>query len=246
MISNKILEELKVLSYRFKDYLISERKLASNTVSAYCNDIEQFLSFLNLNNDFSDFSDVFEVSILDDFLIWLYQKGLDAKSIVRKLSSLSIFLKFLKIENVIKENPAYLLNRPKTSKKIPNYLTVDEVETFINYFDSGKPEGIRDRALFELVYSCGLRVSEVSALNVGSVYFEETILQVFGKGSKERYVPMGQVALNEMKKYLKSGRPLLEKKNKRIRRSFFEFQGRKTLKKRHLEESENSRRNGRD
>ena len=184
-----------------------------------------------MKNDFTDIEDAFQISILDDFLIWLYQKGLEPKSIVRKLSSLSIFLKFLKIENIITENPAYLLNRPKVGKKIPNYLAISEVEKFIEYFDQTKPEGIRDRALFELVYSCGLRVSEVSALNIGSVYFEESILQVFGKGSKERYVPIGQTALKELKKYLNHARPLLERKNKRSEALFLNFRGERLTRK---------------
>jgi len=170
-------------------------------------------------------NDAFNIEILDDFLIWLYSKRIIAKSIIRKISSLSIFLRFLKLEGIIKDNPSFLLNRPKTVKRLPKYLTVEEIEKFINSFSNTKPEGIRDRALFELVYSCGLRVSEVSGLNVGSVYFKETILQVFGKGSKERYVPVGERALIELKNYLKNGRPLLEKKRKNTNALFLNFRG---------------------
>jgi integrase/recombinase XerD len=231
MIKEKILDDLKILSYRFKDYLATERKLSENTVFAYYKDILQFLDFLREKEELKNILDVFDVAVLDDFLIWLFQKNMETKSIARKISSLSVFFKFLKIEGIIKENPARLLNRPKIGKKIPNYLTIDEVEKVIDYFDAVKPEGIRDRALFELIYSCGLRVSEVSALEIGSVYFEESILQVYGKGSKERYVPIGQMALQELKKYLELSRPVLARKSKKTDALFLNFRGERLTRK---------------
>ena len=179
----------------------------------------------NKNNDLTN------VELLDNFVISLYGKNISPKSIVRKLSSLAIFFKFLKIEGIIEENPSYLLNRPKTGKKLPNYLTVLEIEKFIDAIDLNKPEGMRDRALFELVYSCGLRVSEVSSLDVGSIYFKESILCVFGKGSKERYVPIGERAIVELKTYIKNGRPKLLKKNKLANALFLNYRGDRLTRK---------------
>lgn len=226
-----MLEEIKIHSYRFRDYLISERKLSENSTSAYYNDICQFLTYLKTREDIANNEDIYNIETLDAFLIWLYENGITSRSIVRKMSSISIFLKFLKIEGVIKENFSYLLNRPKTSKKLPNYLSVKEVEAFIDAFDITKPEGIRDRTLFELIYSCGLRVSEVSDLNVGSVYFKESILQVFGKGNKERYVPIGERAINELNNYLKNGRPFLEKDKKKTDALFLNYRGERLSRK---------------
>lgn len=227
----KAINDLKTYVYRFKDYLVTERSLSKNTVSAYYNDIMQFVEYLHGNINFIDIEEVFNIELLDNYLIWLYGIGIVAKSIVRKLSSLSIFLKFLKIEGIIKDNPSHLLNRPKAAKVLPKYLSLEEIEKFIASFDKLKPEGIRDRALFELIYSCGLRVSEVSGLNISSVYFKESILQVIGKGNKERYIPIGERALIELKNYLKEGRPFLEKRNKKTDALFLNFRGERLTRK---------------
>lgn len=225
------MDNLKTYVYRFKDYLITERKLSKNTTDAYYNDLNQFIEYLLTRENILIIEEVFNIDTLDNFLIWLYGKGITGRSIIRKISSLSIFLRFLKIEGLINDNPSFLLNRPKTIKSLPKYLSVEEIEKFINAFDTSKPEGIRDRALFELIYSCGLRVSEVSSLNIGSVYFKESILQVFGKGRKERYVPIGERAKYELENYLKKGRPFLEKKRKYTDALFLNFRGDRITRK---------------
>jgi integrase/recombinase XerD len=218
-------EKISDCLYQFKDYLFSERKLSDNTIYAYYNDMLQFVQYLNRNPGISDFDEVFEIENLDGFLIFLANNEIKSRSIVRKLSSLSLFLKFLKIEGLIKDNPSYLINRPKTGKKLPVYLTLEEVEKIIDSFDRTKPEGIRDSALFELVYSCGLRVSEVSDLDMSSVYFKERLLQVFGKGRKERYVPIGEQAILKLENYLKNSRSCLCKKDKPTNALFLNFRG---------------------
>lgn len=230
MKENEVVKFIKDYSYRFKDYLISERKLSDNTVEAYFKDVSQLLEYLNSQKRIS-IESVFDIENLDGFLIWLYKKGITSRSIVRKLSTLTLFLKFLKIEGVIKENKAYLLIRPKSGRKMPYYLSVGQVEKFIDAFDLSKPEGIRDRALFELIYSCGLRVSEVSNLNLSSVYIKEKVIQVFGKGNKERFVPMGQRALNELINYLKNSRSLLENKKRNENAFFLNFRGERLTRK---------------
>lgn len=209
----ELTDEIKILSYRFKDYLVTERKLSSNTVYSYYKDILQFNEYLAIN-DITLLNDIFSLECLDSFLIWLYGRGIKARSITRKLSSISLFVKFLKIEGIITENKSYLLNRPKIGKKLPNYLTVEEINRFLKVFDQKKPDGIRDKTLFELIYSCGLRVSEVSNLKISSLYLNESVLKVFGKGGKDRYVPIGERAVFELKNYLKNSRNYFEKKFK--------------------------------
>ncbi|MBP5705649.1 MAG: tyrosine-type recombinase/integrase [Spirochaetales bacterium] len=161
----------------------------------------------------------------------LHENDITARSIARKLSALSLFLKFLKIEEIIDDNPSSMMNRPKIGKHAPLYLTLDEVERFIGGFDITKPEGLRDRAVFELIYSCGLRVSELSGLDIGSVYAEEGLVRVFGKGSKERLVPIGQRALSYLQAYLKDSRPLLARKDKRTNALFLNFRGERLSRK---------------
>lgn len=231
MENTQFLENLVDLVYRFKDYIFSERKLAENTIDSYYNDIMQFYEYLISLSEINNIEDLFKIEILDDYIIYLSNKEIENRSIVRKLSAISLFLKFLKIEEIIKENPSYLVTRPKIGKKLPVYLNLEEVEKFINSFNLTKSEGIRDKALFELMYSCGLRVSEISGLNIGSVYFKERVLQVFGKGSKERYVPIGERAITELENYLSKGRPFLVSKTKKTEALFLNFRGERLTRK---------------
>ena len=223
---------LQDLVYRFKDYIASEKQLSANTIAAYYEDVSQFCEYLtSLNDDIEELCDYFTIEKIDGWLVELHENDITARSIARKLSALSLFLKFLKIEEVIDDNPSSMMNRPKIGKHAPLYLTLDEVEKFIGGVDITKPEGLRDRAVFELIYSCGLRVSELSGLDVGSVYYEEGLLRVFGKGSKERLVPIGQRALSYLQSYLQDSRPTLVRKDKRTNALFLNFRGERLSRK---------------
>ena len=223
---------LQDLVYRFKDYIASEKQLSANTIAAYYEDVSQFCEYLSsLNDDIEELRDYFTIEKIDGWLVELHENDITARSIARKLSALSLFLKFLKIEEVIDDNPSSMMNRPKIGKHAPLYLTLDEVERFIGGFDITKPERLRDRAVFELIYSCGLRVSELSGLDIGSVYAEEGLVRVFGKGSKERLVPIGQRALTYLQAYLKDSRPLLARKDKRTNALFLNFRGERLSRK---------------
>ena len=223
---------LQDLVYRYKDYIASEKQLSANTIAAYYEDVSQFCEYLtSLDDDIEDIRDYFTIEKIDGWLVELHQNDITARSIARKLSALSLFLKFLKVEEVIDDNPSSMINRPKIGKHAPMYLTLDEVERFIGGFDITKPEGLRDRAVFEMIYSCGLRVSELSGLDIGSVYTEEGLVRVFGKGSKERLVPIGQRALSYLQAYLKDSRPLLARKDKRTNALFLNFRGERLSRK---------------
>lgn len=220
-----MIDELKVLVFRFKDYLISERRLSDNTVSSYYSDTIQLYDYLSSIEKAPTIEAYFSLENLDDYIISLNKKELDRSSIQRKISSLSLFLKYLKLERLIEDNPAFYLERPKTVRKLPNYLSVDEIERFLDQFDRKSAGGMRDRALYELMYSAGLRVSEASGLNIEDIYFTERILRVLGKGSKERYLPLGERALLELQLYLEQGREVLLKKGKASNALFLNYRG---------------------
>lgn len=217
----------------FKDYLCSERNLASNTVEAYYSDVLQFVSFVKevSGNDVgTSFSSIMTIDVIDEFIIYLSQNTFENTSIQRKISSISLYLKFLKLEKLIDENPSEFLIRPRTGSRLPLYLTVEEVERFIDSFDEQKACGIRDRALFELMYSCGLRVSEICDLNIDDVFIDEKLVKVTGKGDKQRLIPMGARAIKGINDYLEKGRPQLVKS---IRQNalFLNFRGERITRK---------------
>lgn len=217
----------------FKDYLCSERNLAANTVEAYNSDVLQFVSFVKeVSGKQSDtsFSSVITIDVIDEFIIYLSQNTFENTSIQRKISSISLYLKFLKLEKLIDENPSGFLIRPRTGSRLPLYLTVEEVERFIDSFDVQKACGIRDRALFELMYSCGLRVSEICDLNIDDVFIDEKLVKVTGKGDKQRLIPMGARAIKGINDYLEKGRPQLVKS---IRQNalFLNFRGERITRK---------------
>jgi integrase/recombinase XerD len=220
---------------QFKDYLCSERNLSANTIEAYSSDILQFVSFIkevsrDLNHEDASFSSVITIDVIDEFIIFLSQNTFENTSILRKISSISLYLKFLKLEKLIEENPSRFLIRPRTGMRLPIYLTVEEVEKFIDSFDSEKPCDIRDRALFELMYSCGLRVSEICALNIEDIFFDERLVKVTGKGDKQRLVPMGMRAIQNINEYLNNSRSMLVKSIKQ-NALFLNFRGERITRK---------------
>ncbi|MBO5288722.1 MAG: tyrosine recombinase [Spirochaetales bacterium] len=234
---NIFLQKLNDSVIQFKDYLCSERNLAANTVEAYSSDVLQFVSFvkevsedLYSNRDDTSFSSVITIDIIDDFIIYLSNRTFENTSILRKISSISLYLKFLKLEKLIEDNPSRFLIRPRTGTRLPLYLTVEEVERFIDSFDIQKPCGIRDRALFELMYSCGLRVSEICDLNIEDVFFDEKLVKVTGKGDKQRFVPMGVRAIQCINDYLNNGRSMLVKSIKQ-NALFLNFRGDRITRK---------------
>ena len=226
-----LLPELKDLIAQFKDYLIFERKLSPNSTDSYQLDVKQFYLFLQQQNSFQSLEACFELETLDQYIIWLYHQNLKARSVLRKLSSLSTFIKFLKNEGLIKHNHSSFIDRPKAGERLPHFLEIAEIERFIKHFALTKPEGIRDRALFELLYSCGLRVSEATSLDLNDLYLQESLVKILGKGNKERLVPVGERAKNELIFYLKNARPLLLKKQPSIQAVFLNYRGQRLTRK---------------
>jgi len=198
-----------------KEYLAAlklERNLAGNTVSSYKNDISSLLSFLE-TLDITDPSLVGKKE-LNSFFSSLNKIGLSSNSAARYYSSIKGFFQYLFVQNYIKENPMEKVSSPKLKKSLPLVLSVNEVDSILSRPDTSNVLGLRDKALLELLYACGVRVSELLGLKVSDLFFNEEMIRVFGKGSKERLVPVGRSAVKWINEYLIKSRPMLEKKHK--------------------------------
>ncbi len=191
----------EVLLKQFETYLRLERSLSPHSVAAYLQDVKQLWRFLQINQPNSQPLAV-ETAHLQAFLSHLHLSGIRATSQARMLSSLRAFYKFLLLEEHLTQNPVALLESPKVSRKLPHTLEVYEIEALFNAIDHSKPTGMRNRAILETLYSAGLRISELIELKLGHVYADEEFIRVIGKGSKERLVPIGQVALKYIHIYV--------------------------------------------
>lgn len=187
----------------FQIYLSYEKQLSKNSVLAYVSDMEEFEAFLGEKSTAGKASkeDVLE------FIIHLNEKGVSNRSIARKLSTLKGYYIFLLKLDKIKENPVELVDSPQYLKKLPDFLSVEEVESMLRV-ENETPRDVRDSCIIEMLYSCGVRVSELCDIKTGEISFENKVIRVFGKGKKERMVPIGDRALAAVKKYLSYRREL--------------------------------------
>ncbi|MEW6006793.1 MAG: site-specific tyrosine recombinase XerD [bacterium] len=192
---------------KFIDYLSLERGFSRNTVSAYRNDINQFILFLKKTK----IRDI-NIKILLNYLLSLKKNNLSSNSILRKIASIRAFFKFLLQEGIIKSNPAGLLKSQKKEAKLPRFLTYNEIEKLLSSPDITSNLGIRDKALLELLYSTGMRVSEIVRLKMEQLNLSLGFVRVFGKREKERIVPIGKEAIKYLKAYLEKRGCFLKKK----------------------------------
>lgn len=191
----------------FRDYLRLERSVSGNTVQAYLHDARAFTSFLEGREASLAPADV-GIALLEEFFAQLRTLGVAAATQARMQAGLRAFYRFLVIEGVVKHNPAELLESPRLGRKLPSYLTSKEMERMLDGFDLSVPEGQRGRAMVELLYGCGLRVSELCGLKISDLHFAEGFIRVRGKGNKERMVPAGRSAIRQVSIYLEKIRPL--------------------------------------
>jgi len=189
-----------------------ERNLSENTIASYKNDLSSLINYLN-DSGLKDPSEITSKN-LSDFFVLLSKLGLSSRSSARYYSSIKGFFGYLFSSGYIKINPMDKISAPKVSKNLPNVLNINEIEKILSEPDVSKKLGLRDKALLETFYACGLRVSELINLKLSDLFLTEEMIRVFGKGSKERFVPIGSSAINWIGEYLKAGRPLLEKKAK--------------------------------
>jgi len=192
------------------DYLTElriERNLADNSLEAYSRDIKSFLRFI-ADEGVTDLADV-TIDHAREFFMELSKAGLNAASLARYHSSLKGFFSYLVVSEYIKKSPVARLKPPKLSRKLPEVLSPSEIDEIISKIDISTPAGLRDRAIIEVLYACGIRVSELTGMKKSDLFFEEEMIRVFGKGSKERFVPIGSSAIKALTEYLVHGRPLI-------------------------------------
>ena len=185
----------------FKVYLMLERSLSGNSVEAYLRDVSKLQQYMELKGYQHEPSQV-PPSVMSELMAYLNDLGLESTSQARTLSGLKTFYRYLLLEDLIDVAPTDLIEAPRLAKKIPDVLSFDEIERILATIDLSKPQGLRDRAILEVLYACGLRVSELINLKRSNLYFHEGYITVVGKGNKERLVPIGEDAMKHLKYYL--------------------------------------------
>lgn len=187
----------------FKNYLRLERAMSENSIEAYIRDVEKLCQFAEITEHNPSPEAINERDILD-FLEYLGEFGISATSQARMLSGIKSFYKYLAIENLIQVDPTQLIESPKIGRKLPDTLSFPEIEKMLEIIDVSTPEGTRNRAILEVLYSCGMRVSELIDLKLTNCYFDIGFVRVFGKGRKMRLIPIGRDAIKYTKIYLES------------------------------------------
>lgn len=203
------MESLDTLVDQYLNHLLIEKGLASQTIESYSSDLAIFTIFLN-EHDIDYIKNIDSPTILKHIIV-LRKNGLEARSRARHLVTLRGFFKYLVAEKIIKHDPTGIIDLPKSGLKLPVVLTIEEVMSLLNAPDIKKPRGKRDAAMLELLYAAGLRVSELVNIELTHLYLDAGFIRVFGKGSKERVIPIGKYAKDKIEEYLETSRPLLLK-----------------------------------
>src|SRR6266498_4361766 len=178
----------------FKAYLQLEKSLSNNSIEAYLHDVEKLTGYFLHTKHLKKPSEV-ELKDLEKFLKWINELGMTPASQARIISGIRAFYKYCLLENIVAKDPAFLLETPKLKRALPDILNFEEIENIISQIDLSKPDGGRNKAILEAMYSCGLRVSEVVNLKISHLYTDVGFIRVIGKGDKERLVPVGRSAI---------------------------------------------------
>lgn len=184
----------------FRAYLQLERSLSDHSVEAYLQDLEKFTQFLLAKNDLKTPANV-AIDDLRNFIQWAAELGMSEASQARMISGLRSFFSYAVMENISTDDPTTLLQAPKASRQLPDVLSVAEIEMMMAALDLSKPEGTRNRAILETMYSCGLRVSELTGLKLSCLFLDVGFVRVTGKGDKERLIPIGASAIKQLEIY---------------------------------------------
>lgn len=211
---------------QFKNYLKLERSLSDNSIEAYLHDIIKLKQFLEMSN--LEISPLKVESIhLQDFLEYINELGMTAHSQARVLSGIKAFYKYMMFEELVEKDPTALIEGPKLGRKLPDTLSFHEIEQLFEAIDMSTPEGARNRAMLEVLYCSGLRVSELVDLRLTNIYFDIGFLRVVGKGNKERLVPVGKDALKFIKIYIEEVRVHVDIKDGHQNYAFLNRRGKK-------------------
>lgn len=193
----------------YRSWLQLEKSLSHNSMEAYLHDVEKLLQFF-AHKKLERTPENVTYEDLTEFIRWINELGMTATSQARIISGLKSFYKYLLIEDVLKKTPTELLEAPKTIRHLPDVLAVSEIDALIAAIDLSKPEGMRNKAILETMFSCGLRVSETVNLHISHIFFDDEFVKVTGKGDKERLVPIGQSAIKAISLYKDNVRNHLE------------------------------------
>jgi len=189
----------------FADYLRLELSLSDNSVEAYCHDVHLFLQYLESQN-LSTETNAIKQDTIENFFAYLYDLNIGATSQARILSGLKSFWRYLLQENLAETDPTVLISSPSLGRHLPEVLTYEEIQKMLDNIDLSQPNGHRNKAMIEVMYSCGLRVSELIGLQISDMYKEDGFLRIIGKGSKERLVPIGDSSLKILFQYIEGAR----------------------------------------
>ena len=188
------------ISRRYRTYIRLEKRLADNTVESYMRDLSQFAHFVLLFYDAAP-ADV-EAGMIERYMAWLYEHGREKTSQARILSGIRSFFNYLLLAGDLESSPAEFIETPKFGRSLPDILSTEEIDRIIAAVDRSTAKGRRDSAMLEVLYSCGLRVSELTSLRLGDLFFGEGYIRVTGKGDKQRLVPVSAVARDKIQCYL--------------------------------------------
>ena len=199
------LKKWETAARRYRTYIKVEKRLAENTVESYMRDLAQLAHFILHGWDVPP--QQVEREMIERYLDWLYEEGREKSSQARQLSGIRSFFNYLLLNDEIDASPAELISAPKPARRLPDVLTTEEIDRILAAIDTSTPKGIRDVAMLELLYSCGLRVSELVSLRLGDLFFGEGFIRVVGKGDKQRLVPISDVARERVMRYLDERQP---------------------------------------
>lgn len=189
----------------FKAYLKLERSLSGNSIAAYINDVQKLSQYFESVDQAPSVKEITSAD-LKKFISWINELGMLPSTQARVISGLKSFFSFLMLEQIIVEDPSALLETPRLGKKLPDVLNIEEINGLIDAIDASKPEGMRNKAIIELLYGCGLRVSELTNIRISNIFADSEFVKIVGKGNKERIIPIGATALKYIKIYLESSR----------------------------------------
>ncbi|MDD3739128.1 MAG: site-specific tyrosine recombinase XerD [Lentimicrobiaceae bacterium] len=186
----------------FITYLKIERSLSANTIAAYNRDITKFAIYCRDNKSENSKPTEIETKDIESFIMSINNENISPKSQMRIISGIRAFYKYLIIEGVIENDPTSLIDSPKLGTRLPDFLTINEVERLIGAIDLSHPQGERNKAIIEILYGCGLRVSELINLKISNLFLKEEFIKIVGKGNKERLVPIGNKAIRQLNTYI--------------------------------------------
>ncbi|MCX8473937.1 MAG: site-specific tyrosine recombinase XerD [Sediminibacterium sp.] len=201
----------KIFIKGFKQYLQLEKSLSNNTVAAYISDVDKFQQFMNEISPQKSLKEITSYDI-EQYISALQDIGIASTTQSRLLSSMRVFYSYLILEKLVEKNPTELIEMPKIKRALPDFLSYEEIEKMIASLDLSKADENRNRAMVELLYGCGLRVSELVQIQLSDLLFNDECIKVIGKGNKERYIPLGSMALKFVNNYIKNYRPLISVK----------------------------------